>query len=367
MDVDRRQLETTRVEYNRKLHRVALVVAWAVFPLIFIGGLVTSKDAGLSVPDWPNSYGYNMFLFPPRLWSGGIFYEHTHRLYASFVGLLTMVLAACSFTDKRRWVRYLGVGCLGMVVLQGVLGGLRVVLLKLDLAIVHACVAQAFFCMVMLMSVVTSRWWVATRREADGAAGRRLVYLAVTACVVIYAQLMVGATMRHYRAGLAIPDLPLAYGQLIPPTNASDLQTAQQRLAANWWDANDGTLGQVWLAFGHRIGAVLVTVAVVALAVTILRRHRRAGLEGTAIALLALLVAQVTLGVLTVLWRKPADIASAHVAVGALTLVTTFVLAVRSLRIYSRDRSAAAYGFEVARPRRRDDAPAADLGGAPIG
>jgi len=182
MDVDRRQLETTTVEYNRKLHRVALVVAWAVFPLIFIGGLVTSKDAGLSVPDWPNSYGYNMFLFPPRLWSGGIFYEHTHRLYASLVGLLTIVLAACSFTDKRRWVRYLGVGCLGMVVLQGVLGGLRVVLLKLDLAIVHACVAQAFFCMVVLMSVVTSRWWVVTRREADGAAGRRLVYLAVTAC-----------------------------------------------------------------------------------------------------------------------------------------------------------------------------------------
>ena len=81
------------LEPNRNLHRVALLVAWATFPLIFIGGLVTSKDAGLSVPDWPNSYGYNMFLFPPRLWAGNIFYEHTHRLYASFVGLLTVVLA----------------------------------------------------------------------------------------------------------------------------------------------------------------------------------------------------------------------------------------------------------------------------------
>ena len=92
--------------YNRSLHRVALIVAWSIFPLIFIGGLVTSKDAGLSVPDWPNSYGYNMFAFPPSLWTGNIFYEHTHRLYASFVGLLTIVLAAWAwFGDRRKWVR----------------------------------------------------------------------------------------------------------------------------------------------------------------------------------------------------------------------------------------------------------------------
>src|SRR5436190_21339347 len=121
--------------YNRNLHRMALIVAWATFPLIFIGGLVTSKDAGLSVPDWPNSYGYNMFLFPPRLWNGGIFYEHTHRLYASFVGLLTVVLAIWTwFGEKRMWVRVLGLSCLSMVIIQGVLGGLRVVLLKLNLA-----------------------------------------------------------------------------------------------------------------------------------------------------------------------------------------------------------------------------------------
>src|SRR3954465_3620902 len=113
--------------YNRTLPRVALIGAWSVFPLIFLGGLVTSKDAGLSVPDWPNSYGYNMFLFPPRLWAGNIFYEHTHRLYASFVGLLTIALAICAWaTEHRRWVRWLGVSCLSMVIIQGVLGGLRV-------------------------------------------------------------------------------------------------------------------------------------------------------------------------------------------------------------------------------------------------
>src|SRR5438477_1184898 len=186
--------------YNKGLHRVALIVAWATFPLIFIGGLVTSKDAGLSVPDWPNSYGYNMFLFPPRLWAGNILYEHTHRLYASFVGLLTIVLAAWAwFGERRRWVRWLGVSCLSLVIVQGVLGGLRVVLLKLDLAIIHACVAQAFFCLTMLMCLVTSRWWM----SADGPRDGRLIRLAVVTWIVVYLQLIVGATMRHYRAGLA--------------------------------------------------------------------------------------------------------------------------------------------------------------------
>src|SRR4051795_6051023 len=181
--------------YNRGLHRVALIVAWSIFPLIFIGGLVTSKDAGLSVPDWPNSYGYNMFAFPPKLWVGNIFYEHTHRLYASFVGLLTIVLAAWAwFRDRRRWVRWLGVSCLSLVVIQGILGGLRVVLLKLDLAIVHACVAQAFFCLATLTSIVTSRWWFTApdlSRSADAARARRLTVACVFATAAIFAQLIV--------------------------------------------------------------------------------------------------------------------------------------------------------------------------------
>jgi cytochrome c oxidase assembly protein subunit 15 len=352
MAVEKDNLEVALqpVEYNRRLHRVALIVAWAIFPLIFIGGLVTSKDAGLSVPDWPNSYGYNMFAFPMRLWTGNIFYEHTHRLYASFVGLLTIVLAVAAFTDKRRWVRWLGLSCLGMVILQGVLGGLRVVLLKLNLAIVHACIAQLYFCLVMLMCVVTSRWWARAGQEQDTVDrnGKGLVKLAVVAWVVIFAQLMVGATMRHYRAGLAIPDLPLAYGRLIPPTNSADLEAAQQAMvpAQQWYDVNDSSLGQVWLAFGHRIGALLVTIAVVMLAACVLRWHRRRGLIVPAYALLVLLCVQITLGVLTVLWKKPADIASAHVAVGALVLMTTFVVAVRSLRLYSPAASLLR-GFEI--------------------
>src|SRR5437773_7444217 len=130
------------IRYNRGLHVLALLTATATFPLIFMGGLVTSHGAGMSVPDWPNSYGYNMFLFPPRLWIGGILYEHTHRLMGTVVGMLSIVLTIAAWKlETRVWVRWLATGVLGTVSFQGVLGGLRVVLVKLDLAIFHACLA----------------------------------------------------------------------------------------------------------------------------------------------------------------------------------------------------------------------------------
>src|SRR5437763_6427025 len=99
--------------HNRPLHVIALLTAAATFPLIFMGGLVTSHQARMSVPDWPNSYGYNMFLFPPRLWVGGILYEHTHRLMATVVGFLSIILTAVAWrTESRRWVRWLATGVL---------------------------------------------------------------------------------------------------------------------------------------------------------------------------------------------------------------------------------------------------------------
>src|SRR5215471_12438469 len=117
------------VSHSPWLHRIALLTAFATFPLIFMGGLVTSHGAGMSVPDWPNSYGYNMFLFPPRLWIGGILYEHTHRLMGTVVGLCSILLAVWAWrTETRRSVRYLAYSILASVIFQGVLGGLRVVL-----------------------------------------------------------------------------------------------------------------------------------------------------------------------------------------------------------------------------------------------
>jgi cytochrome c oxidase assembly protein subunit 15 len=187
------------------------------------------------------------------------------------------------------------------------------------------------------MCAVTSKWWTvaASQRDADHprGRGRGLIKLATLTWLIIFAQLVVGATMRHYKAGLAIPDLPLAYGKLLPPTNEEALAKVNDARSLNWQDPV--TMTQVWLAFAHRLGATAVSVAVVWLAVRILRRHRLTGMSLPAWALLALLVTQFTLGVLTVLMQKPADIASAHVAVGALVMATTFLIGVRAMRLYA--------------------------------
>src|SRR5947199_5906941 len=105
---------------NRWLHRFAVLTALATLALIGIGGLVTSKEAGMSVPDWPTTYGYNMFFFPFSKWVGGIFYEHTHRLMASSVGFLTVILSVWLWLkDARRWMHWLGLWALLAVILQG--------------------------------------------------------------------------------------------------------------------------------------------------------------------------------------------------------------------------------------------------------
>jgi heme a synthase len=122
--------------------------------------MVTSKGVGLAVPDWPTTFGYNMFLFPVSKWVGGIFFEHTHRLIASTVGFLTIILAVWIWrADGRRWMRNLGFAALGAVILQGVLGGLRVTLLKDEIGIFHALLAQAFLGMLVVITLATSKSW----------------------------------------------------------------------------------------------------------------------------------------------------------------------------------------------------------------
>ncbi len=315
---------------------MALVTAIATFPLIFMGGLVTSHQAGMSVPDWPNSWGYNMFTFPPSKWVGGILFEHTHRLAASGVGILTTALLVIAWkTDRRRWVRWTAVALFLAVCIQGALGGLRVVLSMRDLAIVHGCAAQLFFCFIASFCVMTSRFWTDARGSADAAPARRVAFLAAAAMGIIIVQLIVGAIMRHSDAGLAIPDFPTSYGHWLPPTriDAAFRQEAIHRFGTEL-GLNRVTLFQVWIHFAHRVGAILVTLAVIGLTGGILRwMARQPALVRPAFALLGLLCVQITLGILTVLLRKPADIASAHVAVGSLVLVTTCVIFFRSLRL----------------------------------
>jgi heme a synthase len=179
-------------------HRLAVMLACATFPLLFIGGLVTSLGVGLAVPDWPTTFGYNMFLYPWSKMIGGIFYEHSHRLVASSVGLITIALAwSFWFYEKRQWLRWLGVAALALVIIQGVLGGLRVVLLQQTLAIIHGCFAQAFFALTVSLALFSSAEWRAASRDKPIADGGRLRRLATITTALIYGQIVFGAVLRH--------------------------------------------------------------------------------------------------------------------------------------------------------------------------
>lgn len=343
-------LPVPSVTYNRTLHILAWLTTLATFPLIWMGGLVTSHGVGLAVPDWPNSFGYNMFLLPWHIWEQwGVFYEHTHRLLGTLVGFLSILLVLCAWLTKPTTTsqRWLSVAVLLTVITQGVLGGLRVVWVSLDLAIIHGIFAQAALCLMGLMMVISSRWWQnivsqlssknCTEKELRNL--RSLRTLAATCVILMFAQLVVAALMRHHQAGLAIPDLPLHYGHLLPPISSEGLQLANaQRIAEDATSPNpvlgQVTLGQIWLHFAHRLGAVIVTIALVWLAIRVVQRASKyKGLPSIALTVVLFLTVQLALGILTVWWRKPADLASLHVAVGALLLLTTFVLTVRIFRV----------------------------------
>ena len=203
----------------RWLHRYTRLLAVASLLLITAGGLVTSTGSGLAVPDWPNTYGYFMFTFPLSSMVGGILYEHGHRLIASVVGLLTIGLAVwLARVEPRRWVHRLGCIALAAVIVQGGLGGITVLyFLPAPISISHAGLAQLFFVLIVSLAIVTSPGWHDhyRGRAAPGTGPRAsaadpiLARLAMILPVVIYVQILVGATMRHTGAGLAIPDVPL--------------------------------------------------------------------------------------------------------------------------------------------------------------
>jgi cytochrome c oxidase assembly protein subunit 15 len=322
--------ENALLKFNRPLHWFAVLTALVTFLLLGLGGLVTSHEAGMSVPDWPNSYGYNMFLFPPSKWIGGIFYEHTHRLIASGVGLMTTILAAWLWLkDSRKWMHWVGVSAFLLVAAQGILGGLRVVLVEAKLGIFHAIIGQLFFALTSAIALFTSRWWLAQEfSQLDrtsvpakiGMIGLRRLVLATT--VLIFCQLIIGATMRQQHAGLAIPDFPLAYGKIWPDTSAAAVQTYNEH-RMNVVAENPITGFQIKLQMVHRLVALAICVST---AICAWRAWRRLGRkdELTKLALfwLGLILAQALLGAATIWSNKAADVATAHVLGGALSLVT---------------------------------------------
>lgn len=319
------------------LHRYAVLTACWILGLIFLGGQVKSTESGLSVPDWPNTYGHFMFSFPWEQMVGGIFWEHLHRMVASVAGLLTFGLTIWIYrVDRRSWVRQLSLWASIAVLVQGALGGLTVLnYLPAWLSASHGTLAQAYLCMVVVVALATAKSWrndPAPLAEPGGASLRTLV-LATT--VVIFLQLIIGALMRHSEAGLAIPDVPTMFGGWAPPLSDAQLAAANQELMK--LDLPRVTRWQMIAHLLHRLGALAATTMIIWTGVRTLRASRGLReLRRPVWLLLALLVAQVTLGILTILTeKKQFTIASLHVVTGAATLATSLVLAVRVRRRFA--------------------------------
>lgn len=310
------------------LHALALVTTVLTFVLLCSGGLVTSKGVGMSVPDWPTTYGYNMFAFPLSRWVGGVFYEHTHRLLASGIGFVTVVLSVMTFfLEKRCWVRRLALMLLIGVILQGVLGGLRVTLYKDELGIFHAIVAQTFFALLLIFSAATSRSFVEEKWSGEAPVAK-LRWLGLAGVVLTYFQLIIAATMRHAHLGLAIPDFPTAYGTVLPDLSEKALAAINAARLAQAMMPTTAT--QIELQLIHRGGALLLMGVVLLLMIRARELlpekhwvHRWSFVWGV------LLVLQAALGAWTIWSNKAADVATAHMALGALMLGGAMLLTFR--------------------------------------
>ncbi len=292
------------------LRRYTKFVAGATLFLIFAGAMVTSTGSGLAVPDWPLSYG---MLMPPMI--GGIFYEHGHRVIAATVGLLTVIQAVwLQLREPKRFARILGWCSVGAVIAQGVLGGVTVLLLlPHSVSIAHAGLAEIFFCLNVSIAFFTSTWFRASRaiEKGDVPIGLTTLLVAVT-----YAQILIGATMRHLGAGLAIPDFPLSFGHLVP--HVSSIQVA--------------------VNFAHRVGGVCVAALVLYTAVRLRRFESLHPLRQLSNLLLALVMIQVMLGGYVVWSGKQPLITSIHVVTGAATLGLSLFTALTARTIGWRTR-----------------------------
>jgi cytochrome c oxidase assembly protein subunit 15 len=302
------------------LHRYAVVVAVCTGLLVFAGGLVTSTGSGLAVPDWPLSYGQ---VFPPMV--GNVRFEHGHRMVAAAVGALTVLLSLWIWRrEPRRWVRRLGWAATGAVVAQGLLGGLTVLLLlPAPVSVAHACLGQTFFCIVVSLALFTSPGWRrAVLPDPDSAPGASLRVLAPLMTGIVFVQLLLGATMRHIGAGLAIPDFPLAFGRVVPAF----------------------TTPGIAIHFAHRVGALVVASFVAVTVARVLRQHRdQPALVRPACLLAALVVIQIGLGATTIWTAKAVVPTTLHVWTGAMVLATSLVLSLRSHKYVARREARPAF------------------------
>jgi heme a synthase len=283
--------------------------------------MVTSKNVGLAVPDWPTTFGYNMFLFPISKWVGGILFEHTHRLMGSLVGFLTIILAVWLWLrEDRRWLRKLGVIAVVGVIVQGILGGLRVTTMKDQIGIFHACFAQAFLGLLVFTALATTKFWPSlANRHLDLQKFSPNKALAIAVTIVIYVQLALGATMRHQHRDLAILDFPTANHASIPDTSAAALTKINA-----WRDAralSDVSAFQIWLQMVHRLFALIITITIIAFCARVWREPQATSvLRRLSVLWVILVFGQIALGAWVIWSNKAADVATAHVALGAVML-----------------------------------------------
>ena len=289
---------------NKGLHRFTLFVTGATLFLIVAGALVTSHDAGLATNDWPLSNGQ---VFPEMV--GNLFWEHGHRMVATSVGILVIILNIWLWRrEKRAWVRRLGLVALAAVIAQGLLGGLTVkLMLPLAVSSAHATLAQLFFCTMVSLSVFTAPGWSEPRAALEENGKLSLRYLCVATAAAILIQLVLGATLRHSA-------------------------TWDQHLPIN-------------LLVTHLAGALMVTLLLGSTIVTTLRRHRgETYLTRPAQIAATFLIAQLFLGLAAYMTRlaspsapQPRNpmvgITVAHVACGALVFAATIVLTLRAFRV----------------------------------
>jgi len=304
---------TSDTPFLRGIHRLAVLLAGYVVLLITAGGLVKSLEAGLSVPDWPLSYG---MLNPPRWWEiETVRAEHGHRLIAGTVLLLTLWLVIWIVRrEPRKWVKGVALTAFAAVLAQAALGGITVLFfLPTAISVSHAGLAQLFLCLLVVLAVATSRRWVSDHGATDPATrADRIVTLATATSVVIYLQILLGAVMRHTGAGLAIPDFPLAFGGIIP----SKLDFA------------------IGIHFAHRLGALAAATLIFwTLGRTLRFASRERALVVPTCLLVLMVLVQGTLGAMVVLTSRAVLPNTLHVGGGALLLALSMTLTLLTRRL----------------------------------
>ncbi len=305
-----------------------LTVASTLF-LIFAGALVKSHEVGLSVPDWPTTYGKQMFAFPLSEMVGGIFYEHGHRMVATTVGFFMLVLAVwLGFVEPRIWVKRLGFTALALVIIQGLFGGITVLFfLPPAVSVIHGILAQTFFILTIVLaySLSAERKTRKTGKEIDIPNMKTWVIVMGSA---VYIQLILGALMRHTASGMAIPDFPTMGGFWLPPFNETMMNTINDHLFEI--DRDMVSLGQVILHFMHRTGGAVVTGIIFYSGLRFIKTPDISPkIRRTLIGIVGLVLVQFTLGAFTIWTERAPYIASYHVVTGAALLGGCTLLALR--------------------------------------